>query len=176
MNKKIFILATAFLLAAAFGFEASGQARRTKKTVTRRAAASVKRNAPPVKTTASAAITTATGLTYLITKHGAGRLPKTGETVVVHYTGTLTNGVKFDSSRDRGEPIAFKLGAGRVIKGWDEGIAKLRVGDQAILVIPANLGYGTRGAGNGEIPPGATLIFIVELVNIETGAADADSR
>ena len=95
-------------------------------------------------------------------------MPKTGETVVVHYTGTLTNGVKFDSSRDRGEPIAFPLGTGRVIKAWDEGIAKLRIGDQAILVIPASIGYGERGAGGGEIPPGATLIFIVELVDIKT--------
>ncbi len=94
-------------------------------------------------------------------------MPKAGETVVVHYTGTLTNGIKFDSSRDRGQPFEFPLGAGRVIKGWDEGIAKLRIGDQAILVIPPTLGYGARGAGGGEIPPNATLIFIVELVNIK---------
>lgn len=113
------------------------------------------------------AVKTASGLTYLITQKGTGRLPKKGETVVVHYTGTLTNGVKFDSSRDRGEPFEFPLGAGRVIKGWDEGIAKLRIGDQAILVIPSTLGYGKRGAGNGEIPPDATLIFIVELVDIK---------
>lgn len=97
-------------------------------------------------------------------------MPKAGETVLVHYTGTLTSGVKFDSSRDRGEPFPFALGAGRVIKGWDEGIAKLHVGDQAILVIPASLGYGKRGAGNGEIPPDATLIFIVELVDIKADA------
>ncbi len=127
---------------------------------------------PPVEKpiSAAAAVTTASGLTYMIIKKGGGREPKTGETVVVHYTGTLTNGVKFDSSRDRGEPFEFKLGAGRVIKGWDEGIARLRVGDQAILVIPANLGYGARGAGNGEIPPGATLVFIVELVDIKPDA------
>src|SRR5688572_22177968 len=83
----------------------------------------------------SEAITTPSGLTYLITKKGMGRQPKNGETVVLHYTGMLTNGVKFDSSRDRDEPFAFKLGAGQVIKGYDEGLSKLRVGDQAILVI-----------------------------------------
>jgi FKBP-type peptidyl-prolyl cis-trans isomerase len=90
--------------------------------------------------------------------------------VVVHYTGTLTNGVKFDSSRDAGEPFAFKLATKQVIKGWDEGIAKLRVGDQAILVIPPALAYGAKGAGEGLIPPNATLIFIVELVEIKAPA------
>jgi tetratricopeptide (TPR) repeat protein len=87
--------------------------------------------------------------------------------VVVHYTGTLSNGVKFDSSRDRNDAIAFKLGAGRVIKGWDEGIAHLRVGDQAVLIIPPQLGYGSRGAGGGVIPPDATLIFIIEVVDVK---------
>src|SRR6185503_12845118 len=91
---------------------------------------------------APAAITTRSGLTYLITKRGTGPQPKTGDTVVIHYTGMLTNGVKFDSSRD-GKPFSFKLGIGQVIKGWDEGVAKLRVGDHAILVIPSKLGYGT---------------------------------
>jgi hypothetical protein len=87
--------------------------------------------------------------------------------VLVHYTGTLANGVKFDSSRDRNDPIAFKLGAGRVIKGWDEGVAHLRVGDQAVLVIPPQIGYGSRGAGGGVIPPDATLIFIIEVVDVK---------
>ena len=108
---------------------------------------------------------TPSGLTYFILENGTGRLPKAGETVLVHYTGSLSDGVKFDSSRDRGEPIAFKLGARQVIKGWDEGIAKLHVGDRAILVIPPELGYGARGAGN-DIPPNSTLIFIVELVGV----------
>ena len=98
---------------------------------------------------------------------GTGPSVEAGQIVVVHYTGWLTNGTKFDSSRDRGTPIEFPLGAGRVIKGWDEGIAKMRVGDQAILVIPSTLGYGARGAGGGLIPPDATLIFIVELVAIK---------
>ena len=110
---------------------------------------------------------TESGLVYLITKQGTGAHAKAGDTVSVHYTGTLTDGTKFDSSRDRGEPIEFPLGAGRVIKGWDEGIAKMKVGDQAILVIPPSIGYGARGAGNGLIPPDATLIFIVELVGIK---------
>jgi len=94
-----------------------------------------------------------------------GRQPKNGETVVLHYTGMLTNGVKFDSSHDRNEPFAFKLGGGQVIKGWDEGVAKLRVGDQAILVLPGKIAYGPRGVTN-VIPPDATLIFIVEVVDV----------
>ena len=120
---------------------------------------------PATPATAQLGVTTPSGLTYLVTKRGGGRTPKTGETVLVHYTGLLTDGTKFDSSRDRNEPIAFPLGTGRVIKGWDEGIAKLGVGDQAVLVIPPALGYGDRGAG-GVIPAGATLVFVVELVDI----------
>jgi len=113
------------------------------------------------------AIKTESGLIYLITKNGTGELPKPGQLVSVHYTGTLTDGTKFDSSRDRGQPIEFPLGKGKVIKGWDEGIGKMHVGDQAILVIPSAIAYGPRG--RGPIPPDATLIFIVELV----GAKDA---
>jgi FKBP-type peptidyl-prolyl cis-trans isomerase len=94
--------------------------------------------------------------------------------VIVNYTGLLSNGLKFDSSLDRGQPFKFKLGLGRVIKGWDEGIAKLRVGEQATLVIPSQLGYGPRGAG-GVIPPDATLIFVVELVSIEEPSAEQQS-
>ena len=123
-----------------------------------------RRRIPRASTTG--AITTPSGLTYLITKKGTGRQPKAGETVIIHYTGMLTNGVKFDSSRDRGEPLSFELGVGRVIKGWDEGIAKLRIGDHAILVIPSSLAYGSRGAG-GVIPPDSTLIFVVEVVDIK---------
>jgi len=115
----------------------------------------------------AAAITTPSGLTYLITKKGMGHQPKKGETVIVHYTGMLTNGVKFDSSRDRNEPFEFKLGAGQVIKGWDEGFSNLRVGDHAILVIPSDLAYGSRGAG-GVIPPDSKLIFVVELVDVKS--------
>lgn len=109
--------------------------------------------------------TTPSGLIYVITRKGDGRQPKVGETVMVHYTGLLTSGVKFDSSLDRGSPISFELGTVNIIQGWNEGIAKLHVGDQATLVIPSSLGYGPRG--RGPIPPDATLIFIVELVGIE---------
>lgn len=110
--------------------------------------------------------TTPSGLIFIITKRSEGRQPRVGETVVVNYTGLLTDGNKFDSSLDRGQPFKFKLGEGRVIKGWDEGIAKLRVGEQATLIIPPQLGYGAKGAG-GVIPPEATLVFIVELMGIE---------
>jgi peptidylprolyl isomerase len=123
----------------------------------------------PPRISSSAAITTPSGLTYLITKKGTGPQLKTGDTVVLNYTGTLTNGVKFDSSHDRNEPLSFKLGAGQVIKGYDEGLSKLRVGDHAILVIPGKLAYGPRGVPN-VIPPNATLIFIVEVVDAKTGS------
>ncbi len=126
-----------------------------------------RRRTPKTPRTQPAAITTPSGLTYLITNKGLGRQPTKGETVVVHYTGMLTNGVKFDSSRDRGEPFAFKLGAGQVIKGWDEGFSNLRIGDHAILVIPSNLAYGSRGAG-GVIPPDSKLIFVVELIDVKS--------
>src|ERR1051325_5847459 len=128
--------------------------------------AQTKRRRTPTPRSSSAAITTPSGLTYLITKKGTGPQLKAGDTVVMNYTGTLTNGVKFDSSHDHGEPFSFKLGAGRVIKGWDEGVAKLHVGDHAILVIPGKLAYGPNGVPNA-IPPDATLIFIVEVINVE---------
>ncbi len=99
---------------------------------------------------------------------------KAGDTVTVHYTGLLSNGTKFDSSLDRGEPIAFELGAGRVIKGWDEGIAQLSVGDQATLIIPPQLGYGARGAG-GVIPPDATLVFVIEVLGATEAVRSSDT-
>ncbi|HXD33631.1 MAG TPA: FKBP-type peptidyl-prolyl cis-trans isomerase [Pyrinomonadaceae bacterium] len=139
----------------------SSAARRRRRT---RRRAKPKPPAPPK--IEQAGITTATGLTYIITQHGTGRRPQQGETVIVNYTGLLGSGMKFDSSLDHGKPFEFPLGAGRVIKGWDEGIAKLHVGDQATLIIPASIGYGARGAG-GVIPPNATLIFLVELVGIK---------
>jgi peptidylprolyl isomerase len=109
---------------------------------------------------------TNSGLEYVETKAGTGAQAKAGDTVRVHYTGKLTNGKKFDSSVDRGDPLEFKLGVGRVIKGWDEGIALMKVGGTATLTIPPQLAYGERGAG-GVIPANATLIFDVELVGIK---------
>ena len=109
--------------------------------------------------------TTASGLQYSVDKPGTGVQPQTGQTVLVHYTGWLTDGTKFDSSRDRGEPLEFPVGTGRVIKGWDEAVGGMKVGEQRTLVIPASLGYGARGAG-GVIPPNATLVFKVELVGV----------
>jgi FKBP-type peptidyl-prolyl cis-trans isomerase len=108
---------------------------------------------------------TPSGLYVVITEEGTGRKPKAGERVKVHYTGTLLDGTKFDSSRDRGTPFEFPLGQGRVIKGWDEGIAMLNVGSKATLIIPSKLGYGERGSGQ-IIHPYATLVFDVELVGI----------
>ncbi len=112
------------------------------------------------------AVTTASGLTYIVTKKGDGAQLKAGDEIIVNYTGLLTSGQKFDSSLDRGEPFPFSLGAGKVIKGWDEGFQKLRVGDHATLIIPPTIAYGERGAG-GVIPPGATLIFIVEVIGVK---------
>jgi peptidylprolyl isomerase len=108
-------------------------------------------------------LTTPSGLKVEVLTEGQGPSPQKGQTVKVHYTGTLTDGKKFDSSRDRGEPISFQLGVGQVIPGWDEGIALLKVGGRAKLTIPPALGYGTKGAG-GVIPPNATLLFDVELI------------
>ncbi|HEY3071427.1 MAG TPA: FKBP-type peptidyl-prolyl cis-trans isomerase [Candidatus Limnocylindrales bacterium] len=108
---------------------------------------------------------TASGLGYLDLVEGTGPQPKPGESVRVHYTGWLENGKKFDSSHDRREPLVFPVGRGHVIKGWDEGVGSMKVGGKRKLVIPANLGYGDRGAA-GVIPPGATLIFEVELLGI----------
>lgn len=110
-------------------------------------------------------ISTPSGLKYTVLKAGKGATAKSGQTVFVHYTGTLTNGKKFDSSRDRGQPFSFKLGAGNVIPGWDEALSTMKVGDRRKLIIPPKLGYGAAGAG-GVIPPNATLIFDVELLKI----------
>ncbi|BAY48158.1 FKBP-type peptidylprolyl isomerase [Scytonema sp. HK-05] len=111
-------------------------------------------------------VTTPSGLKYIELKEGTGATPKTGQTVEVHYTGTLENGTKFDSSRDRNQPFKFKLGVGQVIKGWDEGLSTMKVGGRRQLIIPPELGYGARGAG-GVIPPNATLNFDVELLGVK---------
>jgi len=156
MNAKLIVSLLFLCLFSIFTFEVEAQTRRGR-----------------TPRSSSAAITTPSGLTYLITKKGTGRQLKAGDTVILNYTGTLTNGVKFDSSHDRNEPLEFKLGAGRVIKGWDEGVAKLRVGDQAILVIPGKLAYGPKGIPN-VIPPDATLIFVVEVINVKASPSTGD--
>jgi peptidylprolyl isomerase len=115
-------------------------------------------------------MTTSSGLQVVDTKVGAGATPRAGQTAVVHYTGWLSDngrkGKKFDSSVDRNEPFEFPLGQGRVIKGWDEGVATMKIGGKRTLIVPPQLGYGARGAG-GVIPPNATLIFDVELLGVK---------
>jgi FKBP-type peptidyl-prolyl cis-trans isomerase FkpA len=110
--------------------------------------------------------TTASGLVFEELVVGTGNAAASGQKVSVHYTGWLTNGTKFDSSKDRGEPFVFPLGKGHVIKGWDEGVAGMKVGGKRKLTIPPALGYGARGAG-GVIPPNATLVFEVELLDVK---------
>ena len=110
-------------------------------------------------------ITTASGLIYEELVVGSGGEAAHGKPVTVHYTGWLTDGTKFDSSKDRNDPFVFHLGQGQVIKGWDEGVAGMKVGGKRKLTIPPQLGYGARGAG-GVIPPNATLVFEVELLGI----------
>jgi FKBP-type peptidyl-prolyl cis-trans isomerase FkpA len=120
--------------------------------------------------TAGETMTTASGLKITDTVAGTGATPKTGQICVMHYTGWLyvdgAKGAKFDSSVDRGQPFEFPIGTGRVIKGWDEGVATMKVGGKRTLIIPPSLGYGAQGAG-GVIPPNATLIFDVELLGVK---------
>jgi FKBP-type peptidyl-prolyl cis-trans isomerase len=113
-------------------------------------------------------ITTGSGLKYVDEVVGTGESPSPGKIVSVHYTGWLENGTQFDSSRgpDRGQPLQFPIGLGKVIKGWDEGVMTMKVGGKRKLIIPPNLGYGATGAGRGRIPPNATLIFEVELLGV----------
>ena len=112
-------------------------------------------------------VTTASGLKYIDLTEGTGETPKAGQQVTVHYTGTLEDGKKFDSSHERGQPFTFTIGVGQVIRGWDEGVMTMKVGGKRKLIIPSHLGYGPRGAGGGVIPPNATLIFEVELLGVK---------
>jgi FKBP-type peptidyl-prolyl cis-trans isomerase len=164
MKKSIFAVFLIMMVCASASI-----AQTKKRTVTRKKRTTTKITTTKIMTnnsTNQSAVTTASGLTYIITKKGTGARLKAGDEAIVNYTGLLTNGTKFDSSLDRGEPFSFPLGAGRVIKGWDEGVQKLRVGDHATLIIPPSIGYGSRGAG-GDIPPNATLIFIIEVVGVK---------
>ncbi len=125
---------------------------------------------PALAQTAGKIMTTPSGLKFIDTKVGTGASPRTGQTCVMHYTGWLyendTKGAKFDSSLDRGQPFEFPIGTRRVIAGWDEGVASMKVGGKRTLIIPPELGYGARGAG-GVIPPNATLLFEVELLDVK---------
>lgn len=170
MKKFFFASFVIILLCAGVTFA------QTKRRTVRKPTVTKKPVRPAVKTVTQQGITTASGLTYIITKRGDGVQINAGDTVEVNYTGLLTNGLRFDSSLERGETFSFQVGAGRVIKGWDEGLQKLRVGDRAVLIIPSELGYGSRGAGRvggdtrGEttlIPPDSTLIFLIEVVGVK---------
>ncbi|QQS49385.1 MAG: FKBP-type peptidyl-prolyl cis-trans isomerase [Acidobacteriota bacterium] len=119
----------------------------------------------PIDKLAIGATTTESGLKYIDHVVGTGPSPQSGQTVTVHYTGTLTDGSKFDSSLDRGQPFEFTIGIGRVIKGWDEGVMSMKVGGKRRLIIPPQLGYGSRNMG--PIPPNSTLIFEVELLSVK---------
>jgi FKBP-type peptidyl-prolyl cis-trans isomerase len=111
-------------------------------------------------------VTTPSGLKYIDEVVGTGPSPQKGEQVTVHYVGTLEDGKKFDSSRDRNQPLVFTIGVGQVIKGWDEGVMSMKVGGKRKLIIPPDLGYGSRGAPPA-IPPNSTLIFEVELLGVK---------
>ena len=121
--------------------------------------------APATTGTTATEVTMQDGLKYTDEQIGTGAVATAGKTAVVHYTGWLLDGTKFDSSRDRNQPFSFPLGAGQVIKGWDEGVAGMKVGGKRTLIVPPALGYGARGAG-GVIPPNATLKFDVELLDV----------
>jgi FKBP-type peptidyl-prolyl cis-trans isomerase len=121
-------------------------------------------NAPGIPALQGTIQSTPSGLRYIDEVVGDGAEMQAGKRVSVHYTGWLTDGKKFDSSKDRNQPFSFALGAGQVIRGWDEGVASMRVGGKRRLLVPAELGYGARGAG-GVIPPNATLIFDVEALD-----------
>ena len=168
MKLKTLFIAAILLRLCTPNLLAHGQTRKSRKKTHKPASPAAV--GTKIVTISSPVTTTPSGLIYVITRRSNGRQPLPGEKVIVNYTGLLGDGLKFDSSLDRGQPFSFKLGMGQVIKGWDEGIGRLKVGEQATLIIPPHLGYGTTGAG-GTIPPNATLIFIVELMGIEDAPA-----
>jgi len=135
------------------------------QTATKKPATAANTNAP-TKVTGDG-VKTASGLQYWDIKLGTGEVAKEGSHVRVHYTGWLTTGKKFDSSVDAGKPFDFRLGNGEVIKGWDEGVAGMKVGGKRQLRIPPELGYGASGTPGGPIPPNATLIFDVQLLGVQ---------
>lgn len=122
-------------------------------------------SAAPAQSASSHDVTTPSGLRYVDETVGTGPMPHAGQTVTVNYIGTLADGTKFDSSYDHHEPFSFAIGEGQVIKGWDEGVATMRVGGKRKLIVPPQLAYGAAGAG-GVIPPNATLVFQIELLSV----------
>ena len=170
--KKIFVLAGCALLITALQAQQpkpKAKAPAKKPAATKPQPQKQKPTAAP-KVLANVEYTTPSGLKYTITELGKGQRVNSGDKVIAHYTGKLTDGKVFDSSKNRGEPFRFTVGKGEVIKGWDEGFALLRVGDKAVLTIPSQLGYGEQGAG-GVIPPNATLTFEVEVLGVEPARA-----
>ncbi len=161
--RSTLIIAPAFLLALACGGDSGEDEADATSTATGSPAMSAAAGPPPVD---GDTVTTPSGIQYIVIEAGDGPQAQAGQRVRVHYTGWLTDGTKFDSSLDGGEPFSFELGAGSVIRGWDEGVAMMAIGEKSRLIIPAELGYGERGAGRA-IPPGATLIFDVELLGTE---------
>jgi FKBP-type peptidyl-prolyl cis-trans isomerase len=149
MNARVWVVQAALLLSLGSGSIAADNQEIKKET----------------KNMAEQTVTTESGLKYLDVTVGTGRLAELGDTASVHYTGWLADGKKFDSSVDRKEPFSFRLGAGQVIKGWDEGVMGMKIGGKRKLTIPPQLGYGARGAG-GVIPPNATLTFDVKLLDL----------
>jgi FKBP-type peptidyl-prolyl cis-trans isomerase len=165
MNKKSVLAFAIVALTSSAVFAQTPAAKPAEAAKPAAAAAAAATAAAPTKV-----VTTASGLKYEDVKVGTGAEAKAGQNVNVHYTGWLwvdgKRGNKFDSSKDRGQPFSFPLGGGRVIKGWDEGVAGMKIGGTRILTIPPAIGYGDRGAGN-VIPPGATLQFEVELLGVQ---------
>ncbi len=166
MSYRFIILGLVVLAVVAYAVTACTKKEQETQSAAPVVASPVAGTPATVAPAASNVVTTSSGLKYEVLREGNGPVAKAGQTVSVHYTGWLTDGTKFDSSVDRGQPFSFALGAGQVIKGWDEGVAGMKVGEKRKLTIPSDLGYGQRGAGN-VIPPNATLVFDVELLGIQ---------
>jgi peptidylprolyl isomerase len=164
-HATLIVVLLAFFSVQALPAQESAQEPAAKAGTVKKAPSSASKAGASQKAAAPETVTTRTGLKYQDLVMGTGPTPKAGDTVIVHYTGWLTNGKKFDSSVDRNQPFSFVLGRGQVIKGWDEGVASMHVGGKRKLIIPPDLAYGAQGYP-GAIPPNSTLIFQVELLRI----------